>query len=83
MVLTVSQREREVARRTVHLASDHALAEVRVPLPADADGVLTATLWSAEGKPLAERLLFRESERVLGVQITADTSVTTSSPRAP
>ncbi|HED34197.1 MAG TPA: A-macroglobulin complement component [Gammaproteobacteria bacterium] len=39
--------------------------------PQGSEGVLIATLWSAEGEPLAERLVFREAKFSVNVQIKA------------
>ena len=38
----------------------------------NSDGVLVATVWDEAGKPLAERLVFRQPQRSLQVEITAD-----------
>lgn len=68
--VTLSQREKEVAAKTVQLAANKS---ARIELDAkDAEGVLIATLWSQEGKPLAERLVFRKPAKSLSVSITPD-----------
>ena len=36
------------------------------------DGVLIATVWDSEGKPLAERLIYRQPAHVVNVKLTAD-----------
>ena len=41
---------------------------------ADADGVLIATLRGANGKPLAERLVFRQPKETVNVQLSFDFS---------
>ena len=40
--------------------------------PASADGVLIATVWDADGAPLAERLIFREPARRCASRSSAD-----------
>ena len=40
--------------------------------PGAADGVLRATVWNAAGKPLAERLVFRQPAHAVQVQIVSD-----------
>ena len=40
--------------------------------PGAADGVLRVTVWNAEGKPLAERLIFRQPIHSVQVQLSAD-----------
>lgn len=40
--------------------------------PDDPDGVLIATVWGLDGLPLAERLVFRQPRKTVGVKIAAD-----------
>jgi alpha-2-macroglobulin-like protein len=40
--------------------------------PGAADGVLVATVWDDKGKPLAERLVFRQPAKALSIELTAD-----------
>jgi hypothetical protein len=40
--------------------------------PGDADGVLVATVWDHDGRPLAERLVFRQPSKALTVELKAD-----------
>src|ERR1019366_8849303 len=40
----------------------------------DADGVLTLTVWSDKGIPLAERLIYRQPAHAINVQITPNQS---------
>ena len=69
-----------LARREVQLASAKVKAsrgqrvEVALAAPADADGVLVATVRDAEGRPLAERLVYREPARAVHVTVSADAS---------
>ncbi|HVE81508.1 MAG TPA: MG2 domain-containing protein, partial [Myxococcales bacterium] len=65
--LTLGHREVELASATVTGPE----ATVRMD-PRDAEGVLTATLWSESGEPLAERLVFRRPLHPLEIQLTAD-----------
>ncbi len=69
--ITLSQREKEIAAKTVDVAANKT---VRVKLAAkdSAEGVLIATLWSADEKPLAERLVFRKPAKSLAISITPD-----------
>ncbi len=76
-IVTVSKKEKELFTRTVEL-SDKELAKngnfttVTLPVNHDADGVLTVTVWDKKGKPLAERLIFREQANPLHISIKAD-----------
>ena len=42
-------------------------------LPDSADGVLTVTVWDAGGRPLAERLVFRQPAKSVRVTVSPDT----------
>lgn len=68
--ITLNQREKEIAAKTVDAAAGQ-LNRVKLD-PKDSQGVLIATLWDAEGTPLAERLVFRKPENSLHVSITPD-----------
>ena len=46
--------------------------EVGMTLPANVDGVFVATVYDDKHMPMAERLLFRQPEKTLKVQVTAD-----------
>ena len=48
------------------------LLPVTFVVPEDAEGVLTATIWSDKDVPLAERLIFRAPQHPLKVSITQD-----------
>ncbi|MET0405151.1 MAG: MG2 domain-containing protein, partial [Cystobacter sp.] len=66
--VTLSQRE-------VQVASAKVVGDARLLLdPKDADGVLIATVWDAEGRPLAERLLFRQPAKALSIEVKTDKS---------
>lgn len=68
--VTLSQREKEVARKSVALESGKTK---EIALAAgEADGVLIATVWSSDGQPLAERLIFRQPAKSVHVKITGD-----------
>lgn len=68
--VTLSQREKEVASKTVRLGTRR---PARILLdPKDAEGVLVATLWDQGGRPLAERLVFRKPAESLQISVTPD-----------
>lgn len=66
--LTLSNREVELASATFYGP------EATISMDAkDAEGVLTATLWSVEtGEPIAERLVLRRPKHPLDIQLTAN-----------
>jgi uncharacterized protein YfaS (alpha-2-macroglobulin family) len=66
--VTLSQREVEVASTTMDIAASNRIDVVLEP-PANVDGVLIATLWDEQGKPLAERLVFRQPEKSVNVVV--------------
>ncbi|MBW3596082.1 MAG: A-macroglobulin complement component [Planctomycetes bacterium] len=68
--VTLRQREKEVAAKTLKLDSGEP-QEIALA-PGDADGVLIATVWNAEGRPLAERLVFRQPAKSVHVKLSAD-----------
>ncbi len=75
--VTVAKREVELAtsklETTRHSNSTHTnLSTVTLPIPEDADGVLTATVWDGNGTPLAERLIFREESKPLKISISSN-----------
>ncbi len=71
-----------ISKRGVDLATVHAtmsgstrhsdLKTIVLPLPSEADGVLTATVWDEDGLPLAERLIFRQQAKPLNVTLSLD-----------
>ena len=64
------QREVELGAAVV-TTGNGVLTEVSLPAR-DADGVLTATVFSDKGAPLAERLVFRAPARKVDVEVRAD-----------
>lgn len=68
--ITLSQREKELDSITIDATADQTKT-VKLN-PKQAEGVLIATLWDAEGVPLAERLVFRKPAEGLHVAITPD-----------
>jgi len=68
--LTVSLARREVEVASVSWnARPGVLADVVLMPPATADGVLVATVWDANARPLAERLVFRHPARSVRVAV--------------
>jgi alpha-2-macroglobulin-like protein len=74
--VTVMKRETELASQeytSKHRAGKFGgLNPVALTIPSDADGVLIVTVWGDDGKPLAERLIFREQAKPLIIKITPD-----------
>lgn len=68
--LVLSQRETEVAAQKLDLKAGES-ALVSLTPATDIDGVLRATLFDANDKPLAERLVFRKPQRELNIEIVA------------
>lgn len=64
--VTLSQREQQVASAEVQQSGTVVLD------PKEAEGVLIATVWDGNGRPLAERLLFRAPAQPLSVEVRAD-----------
>ncbi|MBS0264020.1 MAG: A-macroglobulin complement component [Planctomycetes bacterium] len=71
VVATLSQREVLLNRQVVS-PREAQPATVTFETPATACGVLTVTLWDAEGKPLAERLVFRQPTHSVQVRLKTD-----------
>ena len=71
VLVTVSNRELEVARMAVPLEAGQVKA-VALTVPDGTDGVLVATVWDDAGRPLAERLVFRKPLDPLTISIKAD-----------
>jgi len=69
--ITLSKREVEVASASFD-AEPGVVANVVLTPPSSADGVLVATVWDESGKPLAERLIYREPDKTLKINVTAD-----------
>ncbi|MBI5511735.1 MAG: A-macroglobulin complement component [Deltaproteobacteria bacterium] len=79
--LTLSQRETQLSSKAVTIGSGGffnrgaavgELFDVSLSLPSNVDGVLIATLWDADHKPLAERLVFRQPAKSVVVTLKAD-----------
>ncbi|TQF17016.1 A-macroglobulin complement component [Myxococcus llanfairpwllgwyngyllgogerychwyrndrobwllllantysiliogogogochensis] len=64
--VTLNQRDVRVAEATLSEDGDVTL-EAGV-----ADGVLVATVWTEDGRPLAERLVFRQPANALSIELKAD-----------
>ncbi|MFN7976107.1 MAG: MG2 domain-containing protein [Acidobacteriota bacterium] len=69
--VTVSKLEKTIGEKSISVAALQK-ASVAIDLPAGADGVLRATLWSADGLPIAERLVFRRPAESVKVSIECD-----------
>jgi uncharacterized protein YfaS (alpha-2-macroglobulin family) len=74
--VTLSKRQTEVASTKVEIISRQT-AQVALTPPGWADGVLVATVKNAQGTPVAERLIFRNSPKALHVKVTTDRSAYT------
>lgn len=69
----LSQAKVTLSKQEVELASAQVGSQGQVTLnPKDADGVLIATVWDAEGRPLAERLVFRQPAQGIDVEVKLD-----------
>ena len=68
--VVLQQREQEVATQQAELAAGG--SKELVFSPGAADGVLRLTVWNSEGKPLAERLIFRQPAHSVQVKLSAD-----------
>jgi hypothetical protein len=69
--VALSQRGKEIAFTSVALAANRP-ANVTFAVPRALDGVLTATVYDSRMTPMAERLLFRQPDRKLKIQVTPD-----------
>jgi hypothetical protein len=73
-VITLDKHQTEIASLKVSLLAGQQ-QEISLTPPASADGVLIATVTDkARGIPVAERLIFRQSEKGLHVSVKADKS---------
>jgi len=72
--VTLSRREAEVGAARPEFKQDGSpqLTPVEFTPSDGADGVLIATVWNADGQPLAERLIFRQPAESVRVKVTAD-----------
>ena len=69
----VSKAKLTLSKREVEVASAQVGAQGQVTLdPKNADGVLVATVWDHDGRPLAERLVFRQPEKAVNIEVRAD-----------
>jgi alpha-2-macroglobulin-like protein len=68
--VTLRIRDEEMASQTVTLAA-HEPKEIALA-PKLGAGVLVATVWDEQERPLAERLVFRHPEKSVQVKLTAD-----------
>lgn len=66
--VTLSQREVRVASAVIGDVQGGAVTLD----PGEADGVLVATVWDHDGRPLAERLVFRQPSKEVTVELKAD-----------
>jgi len=71
LVATLSQREVVLDRQALKGDKGHKFT-VTFDTPDSADGVLTVTVWDAAGKPLAERLVFRQPAKSVRVSMLPD-----------
>lgn len=71
LTVTLSQRESTIAQATLAPAPG-ALTDVIFAAPDTVDGVLIATVYDANGKPLAERLVFRKPKHPIAIEVTPD-----------
>src|SRR5262249_18732362 len=69
--VALSQHGKEYAFKRISLRANK-LTDVAFTLPKSLDGVLVATVYDDQKNPKAERLLFRQPEHRLNVQIVAD-----------
>jgi alpha-2-macroglobulin-like protein len=69
----LSKAKLTLSKQEVELASAEVGSQGKVTLdPKDADGVLIATVWDHDGRPLAERLVFRQPAKALNVELKLD-----------
>jgi hypothetical protein len=73
--ITLYHRERLVAQ--AKLKAERNSVSLK---PGDVEGVLIATVWDKSGKPLAERLIFRESKFKVHIGVGVETIPAGSSP---
>lgn len=69
--VTLYHREKQVALANLKADENHVSLT-----PSEAEGILIATVWDQSGKPLAERLIFREPRFAVKINITQDTAGT-------
>ena len=69
--VALTQRGKEFAFKSITLKA-HQPANVSFTVPRSLDGVIAATVYDDRKTPMAERLLFRQPEHSLHVQVSAD-----------
>ena len=75
LTLTLSKREVELSSLEIEgsdTAGEETIADVMLTPPASADGVLVAAVWDAEGRPLAERLIYRKPAASIQIAVQPD-----------
>src|SRR5438034_3860468 len=70
-LIALSQRGREFALKPVTLRANQP-ADFTLAVPRSLDGVIVATVYDDRMSPLAERLIFRQPEHKLKVQVVPD-----------
>ena len=68
LTVTLTKRETEVSSVNWQ-ATPGVPADVTLTPPRSADGVLIATLWDEKGRPVAERLVFRQPAKSLRIAV--------------
>ncbi|MFT5468513.1 MAG: hypothetical protein ACI8UO_003623 [Verrucomicrobiales bacterium] len=71
LIVTLARSEEEVARSEIEVVAAEPKT-VELDALTGIDGVLIVTVWDAKGKPLAERLVYREPSQSLSISVTAD-----------
>lgn len=71
VIATLSQREAVLDRQVLARGSGRK-STVTFDTPDSADGVLTVTAWDTDGRPLAERLVFRQPTKSVRVTMLPD-----------
>ena len=69
--IILTQRGKELSFKSVMLKANRS-AEIAFDVPKALDGVIVATVYNDRKVPMAERLLFRQPEHNLKVQVVAD-----------
>jgi alpha-2-macroglobulin-like protein len=75
LTVTLSKREVELASLKIKGNKDagrRLRADVTLTPPASADGILVATVWDADGNPLAERLIYRTPAETVNIEVISD-----------
>jgi hypothetical protein len=71
LTVTLSRREFEVASTKISVKAGQ-FTDVSLTPPTGAEGVLIATVWDANGDPLAERLIFRQPAKSVRISVTSE-----------